>query len=212
MPAIYQLWRTNLLPAEFSLVAVARRPYTDEAFAAEVRASLEKYSRVLPIDESAWAGTGPQDQLPAARLRRRRRLRPAQRAPRRARPRARHRRQPPLLPGHAAVPGDRDRPPDGPGRSRPRDARLGLATSRRREAVRARLRLGPAAQPRGQQGLSRVAGLPHRPLPRQRDGPQHAGLPVRQRHLRAGLEPQLHRPRSDHRGGVDRGGRPRLVL
>ena len=54
IPAIYQLWRTNLLPAEFSLVAVARRPYTDEAFAAEVKASLDKYSRVLPIDEAAW--------------------------------------------------------------------------------------------------------------------------------------------------------------
>jgi glucose-6-phosphate 1-dehydrogenase len=55
IPAIYQLWRTNLLPAEFSLVAVARRPYSDEAFAAEVLASLQKYSRVLPIDETSWS-------------------------------------------------------------------------------------------------------------------------------------------------------------
>jgi glucose-6-phosphate 1-dehydrogenase len=55
IPAIYQLWRTNLLPAEFSLVAVARRQYTNESFAAEVRASVEKYSRVQPIDEGAWA-------------------------------------------------------------------------------------------------------------------------------------------------------------
>ncbi len=55
VPAIYQLWRTNLLPVEFSLVAVARRPYTSEAFAAELKASLEKYSRVLPIDEDSWA-------------------------------------------------------------------------------------------------------------------------------------------------------------
>ena len=55
IPAIYQLWRTNLLPAEFSLVAVARRPYTNETFAAEVRASVEKFSRVQPIDESAWS-------------------------------------------------------------------------------------------------------------------------------------------------------------
>ena len=54
IPAIYQLWRTNLLPAEFSLVAVARRPYTDEAFAAELRTSVEKYSRVQPIDKAAW--------------------------------------------------------------------------------------------------------------------------------------------------------------
>jgi glucose-6-phosphate 1-dehydrogenase len=55
IPAIYQLWRTNLLPAEFSLVAVARRPYSDETFAAEARDSVEKYSRVLPVDEAAWA-------------------------------------------------------------------------------------------------------------------------------------------------------------
>jgi glucose-6-phosphate 1-dehydrogenase len=55
VPAIYQLWRTNLLPPEFSLVAVARRPYTNESFAAEARASIEKYSRVQPIDETAWA-------------------------------------------------------------------------------------------------------------------------------------------------------------
>src|ERR1035437_9284082 len=27
VPALYQLWRPNLLPAEFSLIAVARRPY-----------------------------------------------------------------------------------------------------------------------------------------------------------------------------------------
>jgi glucose-6-phosphate 1-dehydrogenase len=55
IPAIYQLWRTNLLPAEFSLVAVARRPYTDETFAAELRVSVEKNSRVQPVDEAAWA-------------------------------------------------------------------------------------------------------------------------------------------------------------
>ena len=55
MPAIYQLLRANLLPAEFSVVAVARRPYSDEAFRAEVKTSLEKYSRILPIDETQWA-------------------------------------------------------------------------------------------------------------------------------------------------------------
>jgi glucose-6-phosphate 1-dehydrogenase len=55
IPAIYQLWRTNLLPAEFSLVAVARRPYTNESFAQELRTSVEKYSRVQPIDEASWS-------------------------------------------------------------------------------------------------------------------------------------------------------------
>jgi glucose-6-phosphate 1-dehydrogenase len=54
IPALYQLWRTNLLPHEFMLLAIGRRPYDDATFRAEIRASLEKYSRVLPLDEAAW--------------------------------------------------------------------------------------------------------------------------------------------------------------
>jgi glucose-6-phosphate 1-dehydrogenase len=53
-PALYQLWRTNLLPHEFVVVAIGRRPFDHDAFRADVRASLEKYSRVLPLDEAAW--------------------------------------------------------------------------------------------------------------------------------------------------------------
>jgi len=54
IPALYQLWRTNLLPHEFVLLAVGRRPYADEAFRAEIRTSLEQFSRVKPLDEDAW--------------------------------------------------------------------------------------------------------------------------------------------------------------
>jgi glucose-6-phosphate 1-dehydrogenase len=54
IPALYQLWRTNLLPHEFVLVAIGRRPYDDATFRAEIRASLELYSRVLPLDLDAW--------------------------------------------------------------------------------------------------------------------------------------------------------------
>jgi glucose-6-phosphate 1-dehydrogenase len=54
IPALYQLWRTNLLPHEFVILAIGRRPYTDESLRTEFRASLEKYSRVLPLDEAAW--------------------------------------------------------------------------------------------------------------------------------------------------------------
>ena len=54
VPALYQLWRTNLLPHEFVILCIGRRPYEDDDLRAEYRASLEKYSRVLPIDESAW--------------------------------------------------------------------------------------------------------------------------------------------------------------
>jgi glucose-6-phosphate 1-dehydrogenase len=55
VPALYQLWRTNLLPHEFVLLAIGRRDYPSaDALRDEYRASLEKYSRVLPIDEPAW--------------------------------------------------------------------------------------------------------------------------------------------------------------
>ncbi len=53
VPAIQQLWRTNLLPHEFMLVAVGRRPYDDEAFRAEMRAALIQYSRVSPEPAAA---------------------------------------------------------------------------------------------------------------------------------------------------------------
>ena len=54
IPALYQLWRTNLLPHEFILLAIGRRPYDDETFRAEIRGALETFSRVLPLDPDAW--------------------------------------------------------------------------------------------------------------------------------------------------------------
>jgi hypothetical protein len=69
---------------------------------------------------------------------------------------------------------------------------------RDREAVRHDAGRGPAAQPRGALRPRRAPGLPHRPLPGQGDRPEHAGVPVRQRALRARVEPQLHRPHPDH--------------
>ncbi len=53
IPALYQLWRTNLLPHEFILLAIGRRPYDDDTFRLEIRASLEQHSRVLPLDLDA---------------------------------------------------------------------------------------------------------------------------------------------------------------
>ena len=54
VPALYQLWRTNLLPHEFLLLAIGRRPFDSATFRAEIRTSLEKYARLLPLDEAAW--------------------------------------------------------------------------------------------------------------------------------------------------------------
>jgi glucose-6-phosphate 1-dehydrogenase len=55
IPALYQLWRTNLLPHEFVILALGRRRYDDDGYRAEVRASLERFSRVQPLDETAWS-------------------------------------------------------------------------------------------------------------------------------------------------------------
>ena len=56
IPALYQLWRTNLLPHEFVVLAIGRRDYDDDSLRTELRTSLEKYSRVLPVDDAAWRG------------------------------------------------------------------------------------------------------------------------------------------------------------
>jgi glucose-6-phosphate 1-dehydrogenase len=53
-PALFQLWRTHLLPHEFTIVAIGRRPYTDQTFRAEIKASLDTHSRVQPVDQDAW--------------------------------------------------------------------------------------------------------------------------------------------------------------
>ncbi len=54
IPALFQLWRTNLLPHEFVLLAIGRRPYDDESFRTDIRASLDQFSRVLPVEDDAW--------------------------------------------------------------------------------------------------------------------------------------------------------------
>jgi len=48
LPALMQLWRTQLLPHDLMVVAMGRRPYDDETFRSEVRPSLEANCRVAP--------------------------------------------------------------------------------------------------------------------------------------------------------------------
>ena len=57
----------------------------------------------------------------------------------------------------------------------------------------------PGAQRVAPRDLRRGADLPHRPLPRQGGGAEHPRLPLRQRPVRADLEPRPHRPRADRR-------------
>ncbi len=45
-PALAQLWRTNLLPTDWALLAVGRRPYDDESFREDVAGSLHVNCRI----------------------------------------------------------------------------------------------------------------------------------------------------------------------
>ncbi|CAA9491966.1 MAG: Glucose-6-phosphate 1-dehydrogenase, partial [uncultured Solirubrobacteraceae bacterium] len=143
-------------------------------------------------------------------LRRRRDVPALVRGTRRLRRDGRPEAQPRLLPLDCSgvLPGDRRgaRPP-----RLDRERRRG-GPGGHREAVRHHPGRGPRAQPDGARGARRVAGLPHRPLPGQGDRPEHAGLPLRQRHVRAAVEPELHRQRADHRRGGHRDRQPRGVL
>ena len=71
---------------------------------------------------------------------------------------------------------------------------------------------GARAQPPVLDDFDESADLPHRPLPRQGDRAEHAGVALRQRHLRADLEPPTRRPRADHGRRVDRDRGSRRLL
>ncbi len=53
LPALYNLRRVGLLPAETTVVGFARRPYTDAELRAELREAVTEHSRV-PIQDAIW--------------------------------------------------------------------------------------------------------------------------------------------------------------
>ncbi|HTX93030.1 MAG TPA: hypothetical protein VMC09_17590, partial [Anaerolineales bacterium] len=53
-PALYALASDNLLPESFAVVGFARREKTDEAFREEMRAGVDQYSRLRPVDAAVW--------------------------------------------------------------------------------------------------------------------------------------------------------------
>jgi glucose-6-phosphate 1-dehydrogenase len=58
IPALYQLWRTNLLPHELVVLGIGRRDYDDASFRDELRQALDAHARVKPVDEDAWSAFG----------------------------------------------------------------------------------------------------------------------------------------------------------
>ena len=100
LPALYNLTRAGLLPAEQTVVGFARRPYTDDVYRAEMAESVAEFSRV-PVEKALWHDFALGHLLPGGRLHRPGRLRGPRRAAGGARRGARHARQPPLLPGRS---------------------------------------------------------------------------------------------------------------
>ena len=117
-------------------------------------------------------------------------------------------RQPHLLPGGAAVAVRADRQAARTARasSAPPGTRQPFARLIVEKPIGRDLASATRHQRRHRRGVRRAADLPDRSLPRQGDRPEHPGPAVRQQHLRAAVQPEVHRPRADHRR---RGGRRR---
>jgi glucose-6-phosphate 1-dehydrogenase len=54
VPALYSLARSGQLSSGSFLVGVARRPYEAEAFRAAMRAAVDEFARLRPVEEATW--------------------------------------------------------------------------------------------------------------------------------------------------------------
>lgn len=54
LPALYNLAIEQPLPPQFTVVGVARRPFTDEQFRQQALDSINKFSRRRPVNPSVW--------------------------------------------------------------------------------------------------------------------------------------------------------------
>ena len=55
IPALYHLFKDQLMPATFRVIGFARREKTDDQWRAELRTALDQFSRTKPVDEKVWA-------------------------------------------------------------------------------------------------------------------------------------------------------------
>src|SRR3972149_2057629 len=53
-PALYNLMLGGFLPSEFTVVGLARRDLTDQAFRDHLRAGIDRYSRNPPASPAIW--------------------------------------------------------------------------------------------------------------------------------------------------------------
>ena len=197
MPAIYDLANRGLLPPGFSLVGFARRDWADQDFAQIVHDAVKEHART-EFREEVWQQLGrgsASSPAPSTTTTRSPGCDgPSPSSTRRAAPAATTPSTWPSRPGSSATSSGSCSSTAWPSRSRAPGAGSssrspsGTTSPRRRSSTRAG------------RGVPHRVGLPDRPLPRQGDGPEHPGDPVRQRDVRAALERPLRRPRPDHHG------------
>jgi hypothetical protein len=200
-PALYNLAAEKLLPEKFALVGIARQPGDTDTFRRDVREGLNEFAPGALVNETRrWL----EERLHY--------LRGDFEAAETYEALAK------WLAKRAASDGVRNAvfylatPPDlfGPIVTRLGQAGLTredgsyLAARHHREALRDRSEIGAGAQPRSPHRAQGEPDLPDRSLSRQRDRSEHHGLALRQRDLRAAVEPRSHRSGADH-GGRDRG-------
>ena len=218
VPALYNLVNAKRLPAGFQLVGVDRLAKTAEEWRKDLTDAMNEFVakrdgefQADHIDQAAWRWLTDRMTYLQGDLTDDAHLQPARRASGGARQDGRHGRQPPLLPGRRRSLFQRCR--RGLGEGRPGDGRKrSMAPGRHRETVRTRSAVGQGAQRVDSEDAGGASDLPDGPFPWQGDGPEHHGVALCQRPVRAAVEPAAYRPHPDHRGGNRRSRTPGQVL
>ena len=146
VPALFELHCQGQLAPETAIVGFARSVDSDEAWRDDLRSALAEFGRTAHGEEE-WRSFAARLFHVRGDLKQYAELRRPEGPPRGARGGAGPPGQPPLLPRHPALGHRRRRRAPRRGGARPPGRRAGAVVApRRREAVRARPRLGPRAQ------------------------------------------------------------------
>ena len=179
--------RRGLLPGRFALIGYARAEMDDDDLPQVRRAAIEKFSRT-PVDDHLWPAFAEILHYQAGGFDEDAQFHALARSPGRPSTPATARRGNRVY--YLSTPAEffpvivqRD------GRGQAEQSRRGFARVVIEKPFGHDLRARRASWPRRAPVVRREPDLPDRPLPGQGDGPEHLRLPVRERDLRAGLEP-----------------------
>jgi hypothetical protein len=193
IPALYHLFASKQMPNPFRIIGFARREKPHDAWRAELKEALEKYSRTKKVDPSVWNEfaanvlycrgefTEPAayqrlgemlQSFPDERLKKNL-LYYLSTSPSQFAEVAEHLRNANLL-----------------RKDLPAEEGWHASSSRNRSAMIRNPRSNSIGT---DQTRERETNFPHRPLPRQRNGAEHFGVPFRELDLRAALESPVRR-------------------